>query len=209
MAQIKNIIFDLGGVIINLDVPRTITAFENLGVPEFGKTYNQLTQTPLFDLFDKGLISETGFFNGLKGQFHLTQEIGELEVAWNAMLLDFPKHRLEQLLAYRQNYNIFLLSNTNATHIREFEKTLYNAHAVPDLSPFFDKVYYSCRINLRKPDTEIFEFVLGDNGLQPAETVFIDDTVMHVQAAQKLGIHAFHLAKGAEFKNLLDAILDI
>jgi len=208
MANIKNIIFDLGGVVINLDIPRTISEFEKLGIAEFGTIFSQLAQTPLFDQFDKGLISEDDFFNSIKAQFQLEQPISELERAWNAMLLDFPSHRLEHLTAYKQNYNTFLLSNTNATHVRVFEKNLSETHSVANLEPFFHKVYYSCAINLRKPDPEIFELVLQENGLKPEETVFIDDTLIHVQAAQSLGIRALHLPKGGEFKNLLDTILD-
>lgn len=208
MANIKNILFDLGGVIINLDIPRTINEFEKLGIDDFEKTYSQLAQTPLFDQFDKGLISEHDFFSAIKKQFALKQPIDQLELAWNAMLLDFPKHRLEQLMEYKKNYNTFLLSNTNTTHIRAFEKTLSDAHSVEDLSPFFKKVYYSCRLQLRKPDKEIFEFVLYDNKLKPEETLFIDDTIIHVQAAQKTGINAVLLPKGEEFKSLLDTLLN-
>lgn len=207
MATVKNIIFDLGGVVINLDIPRTITAFENLGIEGFGNIFSQLAQTPLFDQFDKGLIGEAEFFDSLKTQFGLPQPPAELERAWNAMLLDFPEYRLRQLTGYKQRFQTFLLSNTNVTHIRSFEKSLADSHAVANLQPFFHKVYYSCDINLRKPDKEIFEFVLDENGLRPDETVFIDDTLMHVQAAQALGIRALHLAKGEEFQPLLDALL--
>jgi putative hydrolase of the HAD superfamily len=111
------------------------------------------------------------------------------------------------LLGYKQSYNIFLLSNTNVTHVRAFEKTLMDTHAVANLQSFFHKVYYSCDIGLRKPDAEIFRFVLADNGLKPDETVFIDDTLMHVEAARSLGIHALHLAKGQEFTTILEAWL--
>lgn len=208
MATIKNIIFDLGGVVINLDIPRTISEFEKLGIAGFGNVFSQLAQTPLFDDFDRGLISEDEFFNSIKTQFNLKQPIAELERAWNAMLLDFPRHRLGQLTAYKQRYNTFLLSNTNTAHIRVFEKDLSDTHSVANLEPFFHKVYYSCAIGLRKPDPEIFEFVLRGNGLKPEETVFIDDTLMHVEAARTLGIHALHLPKGEEFKGLLDTILD-
>ncbi|MDD2725245.1 MAG: HAD family phosphatase [Methylovulum sp.] len=208
MATIKNIIFDLGGVVINLDIPRTVSEFEKLGVAGFGNVFSQLAQTPLFDQFDKGLISEDVFFSSIKAQFKLAHPIAELERAWNAMLLDFPGHRLEQLTDYKQRYSTFLLSNTNETHIRVFEKNLSDTHSVANLQPFFHKIYYSCEINLRKPDPEIFEFVLQENGLKPEETVFIDDTLIHVQAAQTVGIHALHLPKGEEFKSLLDTILD-
>lgn len=208
MAIIKNIIFDLGGVVINLDIPKTISAFEQLGISEFGTIFSQLSQTPLFDQFDKGLISEATFFNSIKRQFNLPHPVAELERAWNAMLLDFPSHRLEQLKVYKQQYRTFLLSNTNTTHVRAFEKTLTDSHSVENLQPFFHNVYYSCDIQLRKPDREIFEFVLSENGLTPEETVFIDDTLHHAQAAKSLGIRALHLPKGEEFKDLLDSVLN-
>jgi len=207
MANIKNIIFDLGGVIINLDMPRTNRAFEALGITQFDSIFSQLSQISLFDDFDKGLISEQIFFSTLKSQFGLPQPIEALEQAWNAMLLDFPAHRLQQLLDYKKRYNTYLLSNTNATHVRAFEKTLADSHSVANLQPFFNKVYYSCEINLRKPDKAIFEWVLQENGLQAAETMFIDDTLMHVEAARSVGIHAHHLPKGHEFKAILDGLL--
>ncbi|POZ52399.1 HAD family hydrolase [Methylovulum psychrotolerans] len=207
MPTIKNLIFDLGGVVINLDIPRTIRAFEALGIAEFAQVFSQLAQTPLFDQFDKGLISEDDFFATLKSDFHLPQPIAELERAWNAMLLDFPGHRLAQLTVYKQHYRTFLLSNTNTTHIRTFEKTLADHHAVANLQPFFHKVYYSCDVKLRKPDPDIFQLVLEENGLKPEETIFIDDTLGHVQGAQAVGLHALHLPKGQEFKDLLDKVL--
>ncbi len=207
MATIKNIIFDLGGVIINLDMPRTNRAFEALGIAQFDSIFSQLSQTPLFDDFDKGVISEQAFFGAIKSQFSLPHPLEALEQAWNAMLLDFPAHRLQQLLDYKQRYNTYLLSNTNATHIRCFEKTLADSHSVANLQPFFNKVYYSCEIHLRKPDKAIFERVLQENGLQATETVFIDDTLMHVEAARSVGIHAHHLPKGHEFKAMLDELL--
>jgi epoxide hydrolase-like predicted phosphatase len=205
--EIKNIIFDLGGVIINLDIPRTIKSFEAFGIKDFEKTYSQLAQTPLFDKFDKGLITENDFFEGIRTQFNLQQSLTEIEEAWNAMLLDFPAHRLQQLLEYKKKYRTFLLSNTNVTHIRSFENTLKNAHQIDNLSSYFEEDYYSCHLHMRKPDAEIFEFVLKEHDLKPEETVFIDDTIIHVKGAEKCGINAFLLPKGAEFKTLLDSIL--
>lgn len=207
MKKYKNIIFDLGGVIINLDIPKTIKAFEAFGISDFEKTYSQLSQTPIFDKFDKGLISEEDFFGSLKDQFSLSQTSEQIKSAWNAMLLDFPKHRLDQLLMYKNNYRTFLLSNTNTTHIKAFEQTLQLDHGMPNLSGFFEKDYYSCRMGMRKPDIEIFEFVLETHQLDPNETIFIDDTIIHVNGAKETGINALLLPKGAEFKDLLDTVL--
>ncbi len=208
MEKIKNIIFDLGGVIINLDMALTIKGFEKLGIVNFESTYNQLAQTPLFDQFDKGLISGTEFFNSIKKQFNLTQPILELEKIWNSMLLDFPSSRLNYLLDYKKNYRTFLLSNTNSTHIKAFEKILFDSHSIKNLSTFFEKDYYSCRIKMRKPDAEIFEYVLKENNLMPEETLFIDDTIIHLKGAERVGINTVLLPKGEEFKKILDKILN-
>ncbi|MBL7916880.1 MAG: HAD family phosphatase, partial [Bacteroidia bacterium] len=143
MKKIKNIIFDLGGVIINLDMARTIDAFEAMGIPDFRNTYNQFSQTKLFDSFDKGTISEIDFFTEIKTEFKLNKSLEELKDAWNLMLLDFPKQRLELLMQLKTNYNTFLLSNTNETHIKAFEETLKNEHSIDSLDSYFNKTYYS------------------------------------------------------------------
>lgn len=208
MKNIKNIIFDLGGVIINLDMARTIHAFEEMGIPDFKNTYNQFSQTKLFDSFDKGTISEIDFFMGIKTEFKLNKSLEELKDAWNLMLLDFPKQRLDELLKLKNKYNTFLLSNTNETHVEAFEQTLLKEHGFKNLDIFFNKAYYSCRVGMRKPDVEIFELVLNQNNLKKEETVFIDDTYIHVNAAKEMGINAILLPKGEEFITHLNNVLN-
>lgn len=203
MSEIKNIIFDLGGVIINLDIPKTISEFNKLSNQPFDSIYNQLQQTPVFDLFDKGQITESDFFSELRKTLpdNITDE--QLLFAWNAMLLDFPKHRLELLNKLKPNYRLFLLSNTNESHVLEFEKTLFASHGYKNLEPFFEKVYYSCRMNQRKPNADIFESVLNENNLIAEETLFIDDSPQHVEGALTLGIKAMLLEKNNEVEDLL------
>lgn len=203
MGQIKNIIFDLGGVIINLDIPKTISEFNKLSNQPFESIYNQLQQTPVFDLFDKGQITEKDFFAELKKALQDDMTDEKLLSAWNAMLLDFPKHRLELLNKLKPNYRLFLLSNTNESHVLEFEKTLFASHGYKNLEPFFEKVYYSCRMNMRKPNTDIFEFVLNENNLIAEETLFIDDSFQHIEGALTLGIKAMLLEKNNEVEDLL------
>jgi epoxide hydrolase-like predicted phosphatase len=209
VKEIKNIIFDLGGVIINLDMLKTIRLFESLGIPHFAATYNQFAQTEVFDWFDKGHITEEEFFNSIRHTFHLKQSTDQLVSAWNAMLLDIPGHRLKQLKWYKSKYRTFLLSNTNETHIQSFERYLQQAHQLENLSVFFEKDYYSCRMGMRKPDTDIFEFVLRENDLDPSETVFIDDTINHIRGAASVGLHTIHLPKGEEFDTHLKHFLSL
>ncbi|MBS1636343.1 MAG: HAD family phosphatase [Bacteroidetes bacterium] len=204
MSTIKNIIFDLGGVIINLDTPRTLHEFNKLSASvAFESIYTQLNQTPLFDDFDKGHISEHDFFETLQKELQSHTPVHKLVDAWNAMLLDFPIHRLNMLRELKNDYRLFLLSNTNETHVRAFENILLQSHQIPNLEPFFEKVYYSCRMGMRKPDSEIFEFVLNENGLQASETLFIDDTQKHVNGATGCGIRARLLPQGTDITGAL------
>lgn len=206
MGQIKNIIFDLGGVIINLDIPKTIAEFNKLSQKPFESIYTQLQQSPIFDKFDKGQITESDFFSELQQSINQTTSTQHLVNAWNAMLLDFPKHRLELLDILKPKYRLFLLSNTNETHVTEFERSLHQQHGYQNLEPFFEKVYYSCRMGMRKPDSEIFDFVLNQHQLNAAETVFIDDSIQHVEGALKTGIQAHLLPKELEVQDLIRSL---
>ena len=203
MENIKNIIFDLGGVIINLDLPQTIAEFNKISPVSFEEYYNQGHQLELFNLFDKGKISDFEFFTALKKEIRHTGPDEELLFAWNAMLLDVPERRLEVLVKAKQKYRTFLLSNTCEPHISAFEADLYRRHGVKNFNDYFDAVYYSCRLGMRKPDPEIFEFVLQKNKLKPEETVFIDDSEQHVKGAGQVGINSYLLPKNMEVGVLL------
>lgn len=208
MREIKNIIFDLGGVIINLDMALTIHEFNRLGsILPFETLYTQAQQTELFSLFDKGEISDFEFFDRLRKELRYEGPDEHMLAAWNAMLLDVPEHRLDMLVQLRQNnYKTFLLSNTCETHITAFENELYIEHGIKNFDDYFDAVYYSCRTGMRKPDKEIFEMVLEKNKLKPEETVFIDDSEQHVKAAGECGINAYLLPKGMEVSDLLQEL---
>lgn len=203
MNQIKNIIFDLGGVIINLDTNKTIQEFNKLSTKQFETIYTQLHQSTIFDKFDKGEITETDFFNEIQKALGNTIPKEKLLFAWNAMLLDFPKHRLQLLEKLKPNYRLFLLSNTNETHVAEFESALYKQHGYQNLESFFETVYYSCRIGKRKPNSDIFNFVLNKHNLNPKETLFIDDSPQHIEGAIKTGIKAEFLAKDRDVEDLI------
>lgn len=203
MSEIKNIIFDLGGVIINLDYSQTISEFNKLSKEPFETLFTQLQQSPVFDQFDKGELSETDFFSEMLKALKVKISHAQFVNAWNAMLLDFPLYRLQLLTQLKTNYRLFLLSNTNETHIKALENILFKQHGFKNLEPFFEKVYYSCRIGMRKPDREIFELVLNENNLDKDETIFIDDSPQHLDGAKKAGIMAHYLPKGKDVSNLI------
>lgn len=203
MQGIKNVIFDLGGVIINLDVNKTIKEFNKLSKFPFEQLYTQKEQIDLFNQLDKGTVSTNDFFKEIKQKIGFDGPDEKLLNAWNAMLLDVPEHRLDTLVTMKHNYNTYLLSNTCEPHIEAFEKSLEEEYGIKNFNDYFDRVYYSCRIGMRKPDREIFEFVLDQNNIIPEETVFIDDSAQHVKGAGEVGINAFLLQKNMEINDLL------
>ncbi|NIG52502.1 HAD family phosphatase [Chitinophaga sp. Cy-1792] len=193
MQGIKNIIFDLGGVILNLDYKKTNDAFTALGVENFHELYGQFKGSDLFNGLETGHVSTAEFLATMHK--YLPENITDAQIidAWNAMLLDFPVARLQLLQQLRQQYNLFLLSNTNAIHLDAFNKILMESRGIPSLGAFFDKTYYSHLMGCRKPDRESYEMVLEENGLIAGETVFIDDTLPNIDGAKAIGLQTIHL----------------
>ena len=193
---IKHIIFDLGGVILNIDYKLTENDFADAGIHNFTELFSQLKQSDLFDKFEVGEINREVFVNELRkvSGSNATDEI--ILNAWNAMLLDFPVRRLQILQQLRLYNDLFLLSNTNEVHEDAFNEILMRTHGIPNIGVFFDKVYLSHRVGLRKPMKEIFQRVLDDNRLKPEHTLFIDDSPQHIAGAKELGIQTIFLDKG-------------
>ncbi len=205
LKNYKNIIFDLGGVILNIDYSLTANAFVELGVKDFERLFSQTKQQHLFDLLDKGTISPADFRNEIRKHLHSHLEDYIIDEAWNAMLLDLPKARLDFLKQLKATHHLFLLSNTNEIHINEFNKYLKKHFGIPNLSSYFEKMYLSYKVGMRKPDVEIFELVLKENNLQPHETLFIDDSAQHIEGAKKLGINTYWLDASKE--SILDVFI--
>jgi FMN phosphatase YigB (HAD superfamily) len=201
LQHVKNIILDLGGVIINLDTEQTINAFNRISKIPFENLYSQGSQTALFNSFDKGEISENDFFDKVSSLIGFNGNRNELLDAWNAMLQGIPQHRLEFLKKIKTEYRTFLLSNTCEPHVAAFERDMQKNNGVSNFDGFFEKAYYSCRIGMRKPDKEIFDFVLKENNLKAGETLFIDDSEQHVNGAIDAGLHARLLPKGVEVED--------
>jgi putative hydrolase of the HAD superfamily len=193
--EIKNIIFDWGGVISNIDYMKTAEAFTKLGLEDFESVYNQLKQTTLFDDLEIGTLTPEEFRNEIRNMLNFDVTDEDIDAAWTAMLLDLPPERLELLEKVRQRYNIFLLSNTNVIHVTRYSKYLDEIYGHENFKNLFIKAYYSYEIGLRKPNVEVFRHVIEENDLIPEQTLFIDDTPQHVEGASRAGLHAYHLEK--------------
>jgi putative hydrolase of the HAD superfamily len=191
--KIKNIIFDLGGVLLNLNYQLTIDAFTELGNQDFQSLYTQANQTDLFNQLEKGEISGEEFISGIKNYLPESTTDEVIINAWNAMLLDLPKERLDFLMELKSKYNTVLLSNTNTIHLEFFHKQLNEVYGESSLSNYFKELYFSCAMGMRKPDAEIFETLCKKEGFDPKETLFIDDSMQHIEGAKSIGIQAHHL----------------
>lgn len=185
-SSLKNLIFDLGGVIINLDTQATVNAFAKLGKIADDDSIS-IYSLELFKNYEKGLISDQEFRNELKSKLsNCSPE--EIDLAWNCMLLDIPPVRLDFLKSLKDNYRLFLLSNTNQIHLDQVNLILKDVCGEADFSSFFERAYYSHLMKKRKPDVEIFEQVLAENNLIAEETLFIDDNADNLKGAAMLGI---------------------
>lgn len=188
------IIFDLGGVVLNLDYNLTINAFKELGKENFDKLYAQSQQDKIFDLFETGAIAADEFRKYMKSFFSHSVNDVEVDTAWNAMLLDLPKHRIDLLRKLKEYYRIYLFSNTNSIHLSCFKKIIKDQYGDPDLlETIFHQTYYSHLIGKRKPNADAFQTILSQHGLKAAETLFIDDSIQHIEGAKELGIQTIHL----------------
>jgi putative hydrolase of the HAD superfamily len=147
------------------------------------------------DDYETGRISSTEFIEAIREIVQKGTSDDQIIDAWNSILLDLPEQRLFTLEKAAENHRIFLLSNTNDLHIESFNRYLLDEFQLPSLEPFFEQLYLSYEVGLRKPDPRIFEYVLQDAGLDPQNTLFIDDSVQHIQSAKELGILTHHLVK--------------
>jgi len=200
--KVEAVIFDLGGVILNIDYKRTADAFRALGLANFDDVYSQLCQTDLFDRFETGQVSSFHFINRLLDQLPRGCNGNQVVHAWDAMILNFPQERLDFLMELRQRRRIFLLSNTNDIHMDAVRRALEKTTGHKRLEDYFERVYLSCEMGLRKPDPAIFLRVCSEQGLDPAATLFIDDSPQHVEGAKAAGLQAVYLQPGMEIASL-------
>jgi len=204
LQKIKTIIFDLGGVIINLYVEKTIAAFARLSGYTEKKVEEAYESADIFKHYEKGLVSDEAFRQRLSAEFNVGATEDEIDTAWNAMLGDIPYDRIESIKSVMQNYKCIVLSNTNSIHERAFHKILSDSFPYPHLKDLFHEVYFSHELNQRKPDKEIYQKVLIQSQTGAGEALFLDDSQLNLDAASKLGIHTLHIPRNSGFMKSLD-----
>ncbi|MCE7039894.1 HAD family phosphatase [Dyadobacter sp. CY312] len=194
--KIKNIIFDLGDVILNIDVPVASLSFAKLSGREQSEILTLFKENDLFRQFETGFLDESGFRNLIRKLVNFPEWTDEMvDTAWNSLLLDLPAERVDLLKKLRGEYRLFLLSNTSSIHITQVNKILEASTGVKKLDDLFDKVYLSYEMGLMKPDPNIYLQVLAEQNITAEETLFLDDNADNIKAAAALGIDTILVQK--------------
>jgi putative hydrolase of the HAD superfamily len=207
MSNFKNLVFDLGNVIIDIDYQLPIAEFQKLVPADSGLNFSSIvsysTQHKIFDLFEKGQISVPQFRTELR-QF-LKQDVldSDIDLAWNSILLTYPKEKFDMLLELKKRYRTFALSNINELHVDAIDVAAREKFGLSKFADFFNAAYYSNEVGYRKPEPQIYEILLRAENLKPEETFFVDDKQENIEAARALGIQAYHLAKRDKLQALL------
>ncbi len=202
MQKVENVIFDLGGVLLDIDYNLTRVAFEKLGVAHFDEMYSQANADKLFQKLETGVVTEDEFYNHLNQSTGLHLSPKEIREAWNAMLLSFREESLDFLGQISKSYKIYLLSNTNKIHFTSFYEIYNQKERKKSFEQYFINAFYSFEIGLRKPDVDCYEWVLKELEIEPQKTLFIDDSVKNIEGANRVGLQTVLLTPEKRIENL-------
>jgi glucose-1-phosphatase len=195
MENVSAIIFDLGGVIMDIDVKQTLNAFSELGLKNIHEYFGHGFAASFFSDHEAGRITDEEFLGEIKNLLSGETSDEDLIDAWNALLLRFPEDRIELLRELKTRYRLFLFSNTNAIHYKKFSRIYYESFG-GRLEDLFEKAYYSHSLGHRKPDITGYEVIIKENHLDPKQTLFVDDALMNVEGAIKAGLKGLYLPPG-------------
>ena len=202
MPDINNIIFDFGGVIINIDESKIAEELLARGSRNVDEQHKYRIENDIYNKFETGMISDQVFREEIKKICDIELSDNDVDDIWNTLILDFPPHRFNLLQEIRNNYRTFLLSNTNLIHWYHYQNEFRNRYGLMGLSELFEMDFYSYMMGVRKPNPEIFMMVLQDSQLVPKETLFIDDNLENCQTARQLGMYAYNIKRDEDITTL-------
>ncbi len=206
LKGIKNIIFDLGGVLLNIDPQKTIEAFGQLGMDQLVGNTGLSYDHDIFYRMEQGQISPDEFRDGVQRLLPKPVSPTDIDSAWTAMLLDFPAIRVELVKHLGADFKIYLFSNTNAIHVAKYHSDFRKQHGF-EVSKLFEKDFYSNEIGFRKPMPESFQEIICLSGINPEESLFIDDSRQNVEAAITCGLNGIWLEPGQKVEILFQEYL--
>lgn len=200
LQGIKNIVFDFGRVLLNINPLLTQEGLAELGYRPDSESAGAKDDEIVVKL-ECGTITDDDFIDSVLSVVKEGATAQDIIRVWNAMLLDFPENHIVTLRKLKKDYKIYLLSNSNSIHFNSYTATFRERYGV-ELGSLFEKMWFSFHIGIIKPDPAIFRFILKDEKLEPSETLFVDDTLIHVEAAKSLGIRGFHLTGTQDISDL-------
>lgn len=204
IKDINTIIFDFGGVIIDIDPELTMKEFGKLGARKLDAVQMNEFVTNIIRKFEKGILTPESFRKKASEFLGIRVSDQEFDDAWNALLYDIPKERIKSIEEAKQHYQVFLLSNSNEIHYDLYVRDLQLRFGYREFDELFDKAYFSFDMHLAKPDPLVYEFIINQHDLNPAKTLFIDDNKENIIPAQKLGLNTYHLEKPEKVRNLFE-----
>jgi putative hydrolase of the HAD superfamily len=197
--MIKNLIFDLGGVIITLAPDEALRRFKSLGLENAEEQMDAYTQMGIFGQLEEGKISAEAFREELSRQVGREVTYDECRHAWLGYVKEVPQRNLDALLRLRsEGYRIILLSNTNPYMMSWVRSTEFDGHG-HSIDYYMDACYLSYQLGVMKPDTEFFHRVLMTEKIMASETLFIDDGPRNVATASQMGIRTYCPQNGADW----------
>lgn len=199
--KVKALLFDLGGVIVDLDYKKTANAFENIGLQNAEKAYSQFNQTDLFNLFETGHISSEEFLAELQNEITNQVSLSEITKAWNSMIIGFQHSKLEKIKKLSEQVPCYLLSNTNEIHLSYIEQLLQEMGFKHFLN-IFESCYFSHQIGKRKPHKETFEWVLNQMNYDAQDVLFIEDSPQHIEGAKSAKLNTFYFKKDSSLSDI-------
>ena len=204
MSEIKNLLLDLGGVVLNVDYHKMVDVFKEYGIMDFDKHFTQAKQVEIIDKFEEGKCSVEEFRNGIRDLVNVNLTDEQIDNAWFSMILDLPKERIELIGLLKLKYNVYLFSNTNELHIELLKKRYEEEFGFDIFQMLFTKAYFSNEIKMRKPHPESFQWLLNDAEIKAEETLFIEDSPQHIEGAKKVGLNTYWLTGGETINDLYD-----
>jgi glucose-1-phosphatase len=196
-SEIKNIIFDLGGVLLNINPLLSLLELEKISGIDKEELKNRFISEKVFDNYDIGVYTDAKFRSEMCRIINRKVDDSEMDRVWNVLLLDFPQARVEMLQQINKNYRVFLLSNTNSIHFQSYTHEFFDKYGIL-FADLFEKMFLSYEIGIHKPDAGIYEHLIRETNIKPAESVFFDDLSANIQAAEQLGINSIQITQGKD-----------
>lgn len=205
-TNVKNILFDFGGVIASLNKQKAINRFKEIGLPTIENYLNEFRQEGIFLEYEEGKIDAEHFyqtFRNLAGKQNISAE--DIDSGWMAFIIGIPEYKFQLLKDLRKKFNVYLLSNTNPSVMKWANSDKFSPEGLP-IDAYFDTCYLSYEIGCAKPDKAIFEYIIKDSGMNPGETLFLDDGKANIESARELGFQVYLANQDEDLRSFFETV---